>query len=135
VWCSHRNGRGIETSFLSPSGGDWPTISPHPTEDDLVLQFFYLRYGCARAGHLTYEPLPLNRLSSHSLPRCSHPPTVAVYSQSRTVPSLMRTALLVVVGQGYLAAGARLGHLVPHRIVDETYHYLRIAEMSGVIVH
>jgi hypothetical protein len=77
----------------------------------------------------------MNRLSSHSLPRCSHPPTVAVYTQSRTVPSLMRTALLVVVSQGYLAAGARLGQLVPHRIVDETYHYLRIAGMSGVIAH
>jgi hypothetical protein len=135
VWCSHRNGKGIETSFLPPSEGDWPTISPHPTEDDLVLHFFYLRYDCARVGHMTYEPLSLNRLSSHPLPLCNHPPTVAVYSRSRTVPSLMRTALLAVVGQGYLAAGTRLGHLVPHRIVDETYHYLRIAEMSGAIVH
>jgi hypothetical protein len=84
---------------------------------------------------MTYDPLPLNRLSSHPLPLCNHPPTVAVYSQARTVPSLMRTALLAVISQGYLAASTRLGHLVPHRIVDETYHYLRIAEMSGTIVH
>jgi hypothetical protein len=135
VWCGHRNGRGIKTSFLSPSEGDWPTISPHPSADDLVLHFYYLRSDWARAAHLTYEPLPLNCLSSHPLPLCNHPPTVAVYSQCRTVPSLMRTALLVVVSQGYLAVGAQLGHLVPHRIVDETYHYLRIAEMSGAIVH
>ncbi len=47
----------------------------------------------------------------------------------------MRSALLVVVSQGYLAGGAQVGRLVPHRIVDETYHYLRIAEMSGVIIH
>jgi hypothetical protein len=47
----------------------------------------------------------------------------------------MRTALLAVVSQGYLTGGVQLGHLVPHRIVDETYHFLRIAEMSGEIVH
>jgi hypothetical protein len=135
VWCSHRNGRGIETSFLPPSDGDWPTISPHPTEDDLALHFFHLRIGCIRTGHMTNDPVPPNRFSSHPLPLCNHPPTVAVYSQSRTVPSLMRTALLAVVSQGYLAAGTRLGHLIPYRIVDETYHYLRTAEMSGTIVH
>jgi hypothetical protein len=135
VWCRHRNGSGIDTSFLSPSDGDWPTISPHPTAEDLVLHFYRLRCDWAGTTRLNYEPLPRNRFSSHPLASCRHPPTVAVYSQCRTVPSLMRTALLVVVSQGYLAVGAQLGHLVPHRIVDETYHYLRIAEMSGAIVH
>jgi hypothetical protein len=47
----------------------------------------------------------------------------------------MRAALLVVVSQGHLVPNAQLGHLVPHRIVDETYHYLRIAEMHGALIH
>jgi hypothetical protein len=125
----------MDTSFLPPSDGDWPTISPHPTAEELVLHFYYLRGDWARTACLNYEPLPRNRFSSHPLASCRHPPTVAVYSQRRTVPLLMRAALLVVVSQGYLASGAQLGHLVPHRIVDETYHYLRIAEMFGTIIH
>jgi hypothetical protein len=134
VWCKHSNGGGMDTSFLPPCDGDWPTISPHPTAEGLVLHFYSLQGDCAE-NRLGYERLSRNRFSSHPLASCRHPPTVAVYSQRRTVPSLMRAALLVVVSQGYLAPSAQLGHLVPHRIVDETYHYLRIAEMFGTVIH
>jgi hypothetical protein len=125
----------MDASFLPPCDGDWPTISPHPTAEGLVLHHFYSLQGVCAGNRLGYKRLPRNRFSSHPLASCRHLPTVAVYSQHRTVPSLMRAALLVAVSQGYLAPSAQLGHLVPHRIVDGTYHYLWIAEMFGTVIH
>jgi hypothetical protein len=124
----------MDTSFLPPCDGDWPTIPPHSTAEGLVLHFYSLQGDCA-VNRLGYKRLSRTHFSSHPLTSCRHPPTVAVYSQRKAVPSLMRAALLVVVSQGHLVPNAQLGHLVPHRIVDETYHYLRIAEMYGTVIH
>jgi hypothetical protein len=134
VWCKHSSRGGMNTSFLPPCDGDWPTISPHPTAAELTIHFYSLQ-GDSTVNRSRYKQLSRSGFSTHPLTSCQQPPTVAVYSQSRAVPSLLRTALLVVVGQGHLLPGVRLGRPVPHRIVDETYHYLRVAAMDGTITH
>jgi hypothetical protein len=135
VWCNHSSRGGMNTSFLPPCDGDWPTISPHPTASELAIQFYSLQGGDSAVSQLWYKRLSRSCFSSYPLTLCQHPPTVAVYLQSRAVPSLLSTALLVVVSQGYLMPSALLGYSIPHRIVDETYHYLRVAAMDGTVIH
>jgi hypothetical protein len=136
VWCNHGKRGGMSTSFLPPCAGDWPTISPHSTASELALQFYSLQSDDSdAASRVRYIRSARSCYSSHPLTLCQRPPTVAVYLQSRAVPSLLRTALLVVVSQGYLLPSVQLGHPRPHRIVDETYHYLRVAAMDGTVIH
>ncbi len=126
----------MSTSFLPPCAGDWPTISPHPIASELVLQFYSLQSDDSdAASRVTYIRSARSRYSSNPLALCQRPPTVAVYLQGRAVPSLLRTAMLVVVSQGYLLPSVQLGHPRPHRIVDETYHYLRVAAMDDTVIH
>jgi hypothetical protein len=134
VWCKHSSRGGMNTSFLPPCDGDWPTISPHPTAAELVIQFYSLQ-GDSAVNRPWYKRLSRSCFTSHPLTLCQHPPTVAVYSQSRAVPSLLRTALLAVVSQGHLVPGAQLGRSIPHRIVDETYHYLQVAAVDDTVTH
>jgi hypothetical protein len=136
VWCNHSKRGGMSTSFLPPCAGDWPTISPHSTASELALQFYSLQGDVSDAvSRVRYFRSAQSCFSSHPLTMCQRPPTVAVYLQGRAVPSLLRTALLVVVSQGYLLPSVQLGHSIPHRIVDETYHYLRVAAMDGTVIH
>jgi hypothetical protein len=135
VWCNHSSRGGMNTSFLPLCDGDWPTISPHPTATGLAIRFYALQSGDSAVSRLRYKRLSRSCFSSHPMLLCQHPPTVAVYLQSRAVPSLLSTALLVVVSQGYLKPNARLGYPIPPRIVDETYHYLRVAAMDGTVIH
>jgi hypothetical protein len=93
----------MNTSFLPPCDGDWPTISPHPTTEGLAIHFYSLQ-GDSAVNRLDYKRLSRTHFSSHPLTSCKHPPTVAVYSQCKAVPSLMRAALLVVVSQGHLVS-------------------------------
>ncbi len=136
VWCNHGKMGGMSTSFLPPCGGDWPTISPHPTASELALQFFSLQHDDSDAvSGVRYVRSARSCFSSHPLTMCQRPPTIAVYSQSMTVPSLLRIALLVVVSQGYLLPSVLSGHTIPRRLVDETYHILRVAAMDGTVIH
>jgi hypothetical protein len=136
VWCDHGRMGGVSTSFLPPCGGDWPTISPHPTALGLALLFYSLQSNDSDAVNgVRYVRSARSTFSSHSLSMCQRPPTLAVYSQLMAVPSLLRSALLVVVSQGYLVPGVLSGHTVPYRLMDETYHILRVAAMDGTIIH
>jgi hypothetical protein len=136
VWCTHGKKGGMSASFLPPCAGDWPTISPHSAAFELALYFYSLRSDDSDAvSRMKYLRSTRSCFSSHPLTMCHRPPTIAVYSQNRKVPSLLRTALLAVISQGYLLPGIQLGHSIPHRLVDETYHYLRVAAMDGTVIH
>jgi hypothetical protein len=102
----------------------------------LALQFYSLHGDDSDAvSRVSYTRSARYRFSSHPLTMCQRPPTVAVYSQGMTVPSLLRAALLVVISQGYLLPNVQLSRSLPRRIVDETYHNLRVAAMDGTIIH
>jgi hypothetical protein len=136
VWCTHGKRGGMSTSFTSPCAGDWPTISPHSTASELALHFYALRSDVSDAvSRGRYFRSARSCFSSHPFIMCHRPPTVAVYSQSRAVPSLLRTALLAVVSQGYLLPSVQMGNSIPHRLVDITYHHLRVAAMDGTVIH
>ncbi len=136
VWCNHGHRGGMSTSFLPPCAGDWPTISPNSTALGLALQFYSLQGDDSDAvSGVRYVRSARSCFSSHPLTMCQRPPTVAVYSRSMAVSSLLRAALLVVVSQGYLLPSVQSGHSIPHRIVDETYHNLRVAAMDGTVIH
>jgi hypothetical protein len=133
VWCKQMLGI-MNISFSPHCDDDWPTISPHPVNVEHALQFYFLRSD-SHVNHFRYRRLPRSHRSSHPLSACKRPPAIAVYSHRGTVPSLMRATLLVVISQGYLLPDVLLGQAVPHRIVDETYHCLRIAGSCGTVIH
>jgi hypothetical protein len=54
VWCKHRSRGGMNTSFLPPCDGDWPTISPHPTAEGLAIHFYSLQ-GDSAVNRLCYK--------------------------------------------------------------------------------
>jgi hypothetical protein len=136
VWCTHGEKGGMAASILPPCAGDWPTISPHSAAFEPALHFYSLHSDDSDAvSRMRYLRSTRSCFSSHPLIMCRRPPTIAVYSQSRTVPSLLRTALLAVISQGYLLPGTQIGLSVPHRLVDETFHYLRVAAMDGTVIH
>jgi hypothetical protein len=136
VWCNHGQMGGMSTSFLPPCGGDWPTISPYPTALGLALQFYSLQHvDSDTVSGAEYVRSARSSFSSHPLSMCQRPPTIAVYSERTAVPSLLRSALLVAVSQGYLLPNVLSGHTFPHRLVDETYHILRVAAMDGTVIH
>jgi hypothetical protein len=136
MWCTHGQRGGMSTSFTPPCAGDWPTVSPHPTTPELALQFYALKNDASDTVSLgKYCQSTRSCFSSYSFIQCHRPPTVAVYTRTGEVPSLLRTALMAVVSQGYLLPNVQIGNSLPHRLVDVTYHHLRAATMDGTVIH
>jgi hypothetical protein len=136
LWCTHGQRGGMSTSFASPCVGDWPTISPHPTTPELALHFYALKSDASDTVSMgKYCQSTRSCFSSYPFIKCHRPPTVAVYTHTGAFPSLLRTALMAVVSQGYLLPSAQMGNSLPHRLVDVTYHYLRAATMDGTVIH
>jgi hypothetical protein len=133
TWC--RGGAtGMEASFLPPLYGDWPSVSPHPISSQHDLNFYTLsrerqKYHLTKVGH------PCPDYSSFPISRSKQPPILAHYYAKGTVPSLMIMASIAVIGQGYLLPHKESIFKIPYRLIDETYHPLRICLADGTIIH
>jgi hypothetical protein len=133
MWCKGV-ATGMEASFSPPLYGDWPTISPHPITPQHDLNFY--SHTCVdQKYHLTKVGTPCPNYSSSQLTLSKQPSTLALYYVKGTVPSLMITASLAVIGRGYLLPDRDINLRIPHRLIDETYHPLRICGTDGTIVH
>jgi hypothetical protein len=74
--------------------------------------------------------------SAYSYLHSHRPPHVAVCSPVGEVPSLLKTAMMLVISQGLLLPNSRsAGSFIAQRLVDVTYHHLRVATMEGIIIH
>jgi hypothetical protein len=60
---------------------------------------------------------------------------LAVYSLKGTVPSLFLIATLSVIGMGYLRPDMKNRQLCPHRLTDETYHFVKLTDFEGTVMH
>ncbi len=133
TWC-RGVATGMEASFSPPLYGDWPTISPHPISPQHDLNFYShsredQKYRLAKVGH------PCPNYSSSQISRSKQPPILALYYVKGTVPSLLVIASIAVIGQGYLLPDKETNLKIPHRLIDETYHPLRVCGTDGTIVH
>jgi hypothetical protein len=133
TWC-RGVATGMEASFLPPLYGDWPTVSPHPISLQHDLNFYSLsreshKYHLTKVGH------PCPDYSSSPISHSKQPPILAHYYVKGTVPSLLVMASIAVIGQGYLLPNKETIFKIPHRLIDETYHPLRICSADGTIVH
>jgi hypothetical protein len=136
MWCTHGQKSGMSISSTPPCVGDWPAVSPHPISPELVIQYYALKNDAGDTVSMNkYCESTRSRFSSYSYLQSHRPPFAAVYSPIGEVPSLLRTALMAVVSQGHLLPNARAGSSLPHRLVDVTYHHLRVATMDGTVIH
>jgi hypothetical protein len=137
MWCTHGQTSGMSTSSTPPSVGDWPAVSPHPISPEYGIRYYTLKNISSDTVSLNrYCESTRSRFSSYSYLHSHQPPYAAVYSPIGEVPSLLRTALMVVISQGHLLPNARrAGSFLPQRLVDVTYHYLRVATMDGTVTH
>jgi hypothetical protein len=133
TWCKGA-ATGMEASFFPPPYGDWPNISPYPINPQHDLKFFL--YSSAERN---YHPAKLGpscpSLFTTHLSLSKQPPSLAVYYIKGTVPSLQLVATLAVMGCGYLMPATISNMRIPHRLVDETYHPLRICWTDGAVAH
>jgi hypothetical protein len=133
TWCKG-DATGMEASFFPPLYGDWPTISPHPISSQHDLNFYNL--SCESQNyHLTKVGYPCPDYLSFPVFRSKQPPILAHYYVKGTVPSLRIMASIAVIGQGYLLPHKESVFKIPHRLIDETYHPLRICLEDGTIIH
>jgi hypothetical protein len=133
TWCK-RAVTGVEMSFFPPAYGDWPTISPYPITPHHELKFFSYQSGNhLRDSH--YTQVSYRALSSHPLSSCKQPHTLAIYSLKGTVHSLFLMATLSVIGMGYLRPDWKDRQLLPHRMTDETYHFVKLTDFEGTAIH
>lgn len=133
TWCK-RAGSGIEMSFFPPAYGDWPTISPHPYTSLHELKFFsyYTKYYPCNSP---YKQVSYHAFSSFSFSLHKQPHSFAVYSRKGTVPSLFLQATIAVMGMGYLRPTRKDHQLLPPRLTDETYHFVKLTDSEGIVLH
>ncbi len=137
MWCMHGQTSGMTISSTPPSVGDWPAVSPHPVSSEYVIKYYSLQNTAGvTASMYKYCESTRSRFSAYSYLNSYRPPHVAVYSPVGEVPSLLKTAMMLVISQGLLLPNAhRAGSFLPQRLVDVTYHHLRVANMEGTIIH
>jgi hypothetical protein len=58
-----------------------------------------------------------------------------VYSRKGTVPSLFLQATIAVMGMGYLRLTRKDHQLLPPRLTDETYHFVKLTDSEGIVLH
>jgi hypothetical protein len=78
---------------------------------------------------------PCPNYSSFQMSHSKQPPILAHHYVKGTVPSLLVMASIAVIGQGYLLPDKETYLKIPHRLIDETYHPLRICSADGTTVH
>jgi hypothetical protein len=137
MWCMHGQTSGMTISSTPPSGGDWPAVSPHPISPEYVIRYYSLKnIAGATVSMNKYCESTRSRFSSYSYLHSYRPPHAAVYSPIGEVPSLLKTAMMVVISQGLLLPNVRrAGNFLPQRLVDVTYHHLRVVAMDGTVIH
>jgi hypothetical protein len=44
-------------------------------------------------------------------------------------------ATISVIGMGYLRPDRKDRQLLPHRMTDETYHFVKLTDFEGTVIH
>jgi hypothetical protein len=137
MWCTHGQTNRMTISSTPPSGGDWPAVSPHPVSPEYHIKYYSLQ---TTAGGMVstnkYRESTRSRFAVYSYLHSHQPPHVAVYSPVGEVPSLLKIAMMLVISQGLLLPNVRSAEsFLSQRLVDVTYHHLRVANMDGTIIH
>jgi hypothetical protein len=133
IWCKGA-ATGMEASFSPPPYGDWPTISPSPTNSQHDLRFLF--HSPTNRNYLpSKSKFPYPNSFATSLLAAKQPPVIGVYSVKGTVPSLQLAATLAVIGYGYMMPAPITKMRIPRVLVDTTYHLLRACWEDGTIAH